>query len=192
MVFNFVKCYFNNFMATLIPLYNRYLVNEVTVVFLSCWDQLHHKSSLVCGRGMRCDDCTQHVLDGSLNVCTLVESCCAHCVVVYASAWVAGHLGRATQTNAILLQNGFSHFFNVVTCHPHKWTSVLCVCPQQRTSPLQSWSVCSWDQCECLIENAILWSDHKYNHIHTSALYLLTFNSVSPFICSGTPLRLEI
>uniref|UniRef100_A0A8D0AFH4 Collagen type XII alpha 1 chain n=1 Tax=Sander lucioperca TaxID=283035 RepID=A0A8D0AFH4_SANLU len=24
---------------------------------------------------MRCNDCTQHVLDGSLNVCTLVESC---------------------------------------------------------------------------------------------------------------------
>lgn len=62
---------------------------------------------------MRCNDCTQHVLDGHSVFALLVELCCAH--FVFASAWVAGQFGWATQTNAILLQNGFSHFFQC--CH---------------------------------------------------------------------------
>lgn len=100
---------------------------------------------------MRSDDCSQHVLDDSPDVCTLVKFVWIRAHVMYASAWVAGHLGRATQTNAIFLQNGFSHF---VTCSLpvtfSKGRRCLCVCPQQRTNPLQSWSVCRWDQCECL------------------------------------------
>lgn len=96
-----------------------------------------------------------------------VELCRAH--VVYASAWVAGRLGWATQTNAILLQNGFSHFFNVVACSslvtlPNGHQCYVSV-PNNERSPLQPWSVCCWDQCECLTENASLWFDHKYTHI---------------------------
>lgn len=118
---------------------------------------------------MRCNDCTQHVLDGSLNVCTLVEFARSRAHVVYASAWVAGHLGRATQTNAILLQNGFSHFFTVVTC------SLLITLTNGRQFYV---SVPNNERVRFSHEvfvvginvNAwleILWFDHKYNHIHT-------------------------
>lgn len=143
---------------------------------------------------MRCYDCTQHVLIGSLNVCTLVEFAWSRAHVAYASAWVAGHRGWATQTNAILLQNGFSHFFQCrhmfFTCHPYKWTSVPCVCPQQRTIPLQSWSVCRWDQCECLIKMPII--NLIINIKFILCLYLWFTNCVSTLFCSGTPLQLEI
>lgn len=66
--------------------------------------------------------------------------------------------GRTTQTNAISLRNGFSHFFfffsmlsRAVYSSPSQMdVGVYVFVPNNEKNPLQSRSVCRWDQCECL------------------------------------------
>lgn len=83
------------------------------------------ESRLVCGRGMRCNDCTpQHVLDGPLSVCTLVwlvcvESCtCQHTHThVYASAWVAGRLGPGNSSKCHFAPKWLLSLYFFKCCH---------------------------------------------------------------------------
>lgn len=68
----------------------------------------------MCGQGMCCNDCTQHVLDGPLSVCTLVELCCAHVLVCQCLSCVA-ILARQLKQTPFYPRNGSLHFFSFVT-----------------------------------------------------------------------------
>lgn len=150
---------------------------------------------------MCCNDCTQHVLDGPLSVCTLVELCCAHVLVCQCLSCVA-ILARQLKQTPFYPRNGSLHFFSFVTfvfefvlflfiffslvtvtigrqCH----VSV----PNNEKNPLQSWSVCRWDQCECP------GFDDQYNHNHTYCICIFLDLTLFPFpTSSGTSLRVEI
>lgn len=99
-----------------------------------------------------------------------------------------GRLGWATQTSAILLQNGFSHF-SIVTCSsPVTLTEGRAVCLAPTTNESASATKClslglMWmfnERCLYLIRNT------------PTVTHVLWFNSVSSLICSGTALKLEI
>lgn len=151
--------------------------------FWRCRDRLHLESGSVCGRGMRCNDCTQHALDGSLSVCTMSCTCCVMPVLE-----LLANPGSATQTNAILLQNGFSHFFSMLS------------------RVLYSSPAPYGHQCHVYVpnNNHVHFSHEVFvvgisvnassfdHHIWYTRLHVLWFNMVSCFICSGTALRLEI
>lgn len=63
---------------------------------------------------MCCNDCTQHVLDGPLSVCTLVELCCAHVLVCQCLSCVA-ILAQQLKQTPFYPQNGSLHFSQC--CH---------------------------------------------------------------------------
>lgn len=167
-----------NHMATMTPLYNRWLVNEVAVVYLWSWDQW-----------------SGHALWWLHSACDWI----AHSVFALWQGCVAHMLHTpvlelpATQTSAILLQNGPSHLFQccrVFLLSSQMEISVMCLSPTTSKRPLQSWSVCRWESVWMLdfdvIRNTTAFTTHTF------VKYFLWFDSVSTLLYSGTPLRLEI
>lgn len=97
-------------------------------------------------------DCTQHVLDGPLNVCTGVWLMnCLEWSVFRLPAWTADQRfpGWATQAKAILLKNGFTHLS--LCCHvaflSPTLLSVLSSCPtvNKSTSAWKCLLLGCWD-----------------------------------------------
>lgn len=101
---------------------------KVKSLFMWCWDQLHHKQ-IQWGMYLYW---LHSACVGWFTHCLHFGKVCLELCTCYAGAWVAGHHSRATQTNAVLLQNGFSHSFIVVTC-PYK-LSVMCLSPTTTTA----------------------------------------------------------
>lgn len=138
------------------------------------------KAVLVCGQGMRYNDCTQHVLDGPVSVCTLVELCCAHVVVCQCLSCVAILVEQLKQM-PFSSQKMAPHTFSVLSRfilffsprHSHQRTSVSCVCRQQWTESASVPEV-------FVVGINVIDFRHQYNHKHTYCLYVF---------CDLTPCR---
>lgn len=108
---------------------------------------------------MRCNDCTQHVLDGPLSVCTLVELCCAH--VVYASAWVVWPFWFSNSSKCHFTPKWLLTLFQC--CHVFSSSSptdiiVICLSPTMNKST---------SVMKCLLLGSLWMLNWNYTHLHT-------------------------
>lgn len=129
---------------------------------------------------MRCNDCTPHVLDGSLSVCSVVEFAWSRAHVVYASAWVCRAIffcvvsqlkqtpfcsKMASHTSSVLLR---SLYLSPSQMDVH----AICLSPNNEQVHFSHEVFVVGIHVECLVENAWLWSDHKNNQTYTAFVFV--------------------